>query len=58
MSVYSPCNALSVPMKAAVIARDHAESKADTPNVGWVKESVCEGADCIDTTGDRGFVTL
>ncbi len=55
---YSPCNTLSVPMKAAIIARDRAESKADAPDVGWAKESVCEGADCIAAAGDRGFVTL
>ena len=55
---YSPCNTLSVPMKAAVIARDRAKSKADAPDAGWAKESAGEGADCIAAAGDREFVIL
>jgi len=42
-------------MKPPLFARS-AESKADAPDTGWAKESVCEGADCIATAGDRGLL--
>jgi len=42
-----PCNTLSMPDKATVIAilcsvvRGCMESKVEAPDVGWAKESVC-----------------